>query len=123
MDNYDLIDKLYQQMKENKNLVGTFEKADSEIIWSLYDKFTVIITYDYIGIQNKLFGIIPNCITHWHPYEDDIYDDICSLGTKGNVTVIHSTPLCTGIIYSGPAENCKIKRKWLFGRYYYLYAR
>lgn len=123
MDNTDYIDSLYQQMKSNGNLAGSYHKTDSEtIVWDLFNDLTVIIGREYIGIDRKALKCTPCTLIHWHPEEDDMLDAICSLGTKGNVTVIHKTPLATGVVYCGPKEKCEYKRKWLFGRYFYLFA-
>ncbi len=123
MDNTSFIDSLYIQMKNNNNLAGTFEKiGNGTIMWHLFDGFTVTICQEYIGFDRKLFGFVQDSFTHWHPEDNEIYDDICDIGTKGNVTVIHKSFLGESILYHGPKDNCKYKRKWLFGRYYYFYA-
>jgi len=59
---------------------------------------------------------------HWHPSDDEIYYDVCAIGRKGNVTVIHKSFLSESVLYSGSTTDCKYKRKGLFGRYYYLHA-
>lgn len=120
------IQELYNLMVENKNLCGTFELADNIIHWNLFKGFLITISKDYpdfyIGIDKKIFGKFYDSFTHWHPSDYEIYSDICKIGTKGNVTVIHKSFLGESILYSGSTTDCKYKRKWLFGRYYYLHA-
>ena len=114
---------LFEKMCSNHELCGKFELKKNVIVWNLCDGYIITIAQDYLDISNKLFGRIENSLHHWHPDDDDMYDDICKLGTSGNVTVIHTTILYSEVVYSGPENMCKIKRKWLFGRYYYLYAK
>jgi len=120
------IHELYNLMVENKNLCGTFELTDNIIHWNLFEGFLITISKDYIdfyiGIDKKIFDKFYDSFTHWHPPSDEIYSDICKIGTKGNVTVIHKSILGEAILYSGSTTDCKYKRKWLFGRYYYLHA-
>ena len=114
---------LFKKMCLNHDLCGKFELMNNAIIWNLCDDYIITISQDYLAISNKLFGRLENLLHHWHPDDDEMYDDICKLGTSGNVTVIHKTILHSAIVYSGPENECRIKRKWLFGRYHYLYAR
>ena len=113
---------IFEKMCSNHDLCGKYELAGNAIEWELNEGFIISIARDYIGISKKLFGKIENPLTHWHPDDDDLYDDICRLGTRGNITVIHTTILYSGVTYSGPETGCRIKRKWLLGRYYYLRA-
>ena len=117
--------EIFEQMKANPELAGSFEETDLGIIWRLFDGYIVQIARGYIGIEavDRLFpGWIPHPVTHWHPDDEDLYRDIRNLGTKGNVTVIHRSLFFDGVVYSGPRERCTCKRKWFFGRYIYLYA-
>lgn len=116
------IQELYNLMVENRNLCGAFELTDNIIHWHLFKDFLITIGVDYIGIDKLIFGKFYDPFTHWHPSDDEIYSDICKIGTKGNVTVIFKNFLGVSILYSGPASECKYKRKWLLGRYYYLKA-
>ena len=117
------IRELFNKMKSNPNLAGSFVLLSNGIEWRLFDKYVVLIGISYIGIEKILFGKFTDSLTHWHPDEEEIYDDICRLGTKGNVTVIHKNLFGETVLYSGPATDCKYKRKWLFGKYIYLYAK
>ncbi len=123
-DSISAVQKLYQLMTDNKNLSGSFELVSEDLIcWDLFDGFTIFISEDDIGIERLLFKKTPVEFTHWHPTDDEIYNDICNMGTKGNVTVIYKSILGESILYSGSKNECKYKRKWLFGKYYYLYTK
>lgn len=122
-ENDSFISMIFEKMRSNLDLCGKYELTDNTIEWELNDGFIISIARDYFGISKKLFGKIEKPLTHWHPDDDDLYDDICRLGTRGNITVIHTTILSSGVIYSGSETECRIKRKWLFGRYYYLRAK
>lgn len=60
-------------------------------------------------------------ITHWHPDEFEIYDDICKIGEKGNVLIIKTFLGSAYILYMGPKEKCnfKINKKSLYKIYYF----
>ena len=115
--------ELFKKMKSNPDLAGYFELLPEGIEWRLFDKYIVSIGNEYIGIDRILFGKLTDSLIHWHPDEEDVYNDICCLGTKGNVTVIYKNFIVTSVLYSGPAADCKYKRRWLFGKYIYLYAK
>ena len=118
-----LIPEVYDYMNTH-NLVGEFylcrkNNCDS-IFWNL-SGYMIDISQEYIGIE-KSIGRLPMQITHWHPDDEDIFEDILKIGTKGNVTVIHSNIFGSSVLYSGLKKGCPYKRKWLFGKYHYIYA-
>lgn len=123
------IEELYNKLINNKDLCGEFElSTDDSIIYNVFEYYEVRIAESLkefnIDIYKKANAPwhLETYLTHWHPSDDEVYDDICKLGTKGNVTVIHKTPLYEALLYSGAKDGCKYKRTWLFGKYYYLYA-
>ena len=120
--NKELLRDIFGRMRANPELAGAFEKTDAGISWRLFDGYMVGIDAGYIGIDRVFPGGIRYPITHWHPEDEDLYRDICRLGTKGNVTVIHKSILSDGVVYSGPRDQCRYRRKQLFGRYITLYA-
>ena len=115
-------ENLYEQMT-HKQLVGHFFLDKGWIYWHISD-YVITIGQDYIGIGKRATNSSLQLfdITHWHPEDDEILDDICLIGTKGNVTVVHDGLLVKTVLYSGPRDACPVKRKWLFGKYYYIYA-
>lgn len=119
------IRSIYCRMQQNDALAGHFELADGEIRWDLFPGYNVIISEDLdycIAIEYRLFGKLPDEITHWHPEADAIDSEICKLGTKGYVTVLRKSIWGTAVLYQGPKELCPYHRKWLLGRYLYLCA-
>ena len=114
---------LYEMMLNNEKLGGQFELLDNEIIvWNFED-----VRFE-ISIDNRdgLFRIINNNklkleITHWHPDNYDIYDDVCKIGEKGNVLVVKTFLGSSYIAYMGPKEKCTIKvnKIGLFKIYYF----
>ena len=114
---------LYEMMLNNEKLGGQFEFLDNEIIvWNFED-----VRFE-ISIDNKdgLFRIINNKklkleITHWHPDNYDIYDDVCKIGEKGNVLVVKTFLGSSYIAYMGPKEKCTIKanKVGLYKIYYF----
>ena len=113
--------KLFDRMKGQK-LTGTltFQEYGVPICWRISD-YKIEIGQDYIGISKKVWGIFFP-ITHWHPVDGEIFEEICSIGTRGNVTVIHNGWFAQSVLYMGSREDCPYKRKWLFGKYHYIYA-
>lgn len=124
----DIIYVVYHKMINNPDLAGSFEIVNGLIHWDLFDQYKVVIGPNYIGIDKYIVGKIIIYNFHWHPEDEDLYSDVCKLGSKGNVTVIHqsiggSIGMDGGaLIYSGPRSMCPITRRWFFGRYIYLYA-
>ena len=87
--------------------------VDNEIIVWTFDDVIYEISMDgregYFNVlKNNKFKLE---ITHWHPDEYEIYDDICKIGEKGNVLVIKRLLGGAQISYMGPKEKCTIKRK------------
>lgn len=120
------IQDLYNMIKENKALCGEFELVDHTIFWSIGEVYLIVVTQDideyHIEVSKRTFGKIYNPLTHWHPSYYEVYSDICAIGTRGNVTVIHTSWICSSVLYSGPVSGCRYTRKWFFGRYHYIYA-
>lgn len=113
--------KLYDKMKK-QNLVGklTFQEEDASIRWMI-PGYQIEIGQECIEVSRKKGGFfIP--IIHWHPDDEEILNEICNIGTKGNVTVIHDGWLVKSVLYIESKNDCPYKRKWLFGRYHYIYA-
>lgn len=123
--------ELYEMMLQTPNLCGTFELTDDgeEIMWHLYENILIEIGVDpqacFFGVSKWSFGKIKSGITHWHPTIFEIYDDVCSVGKRGNVMVLRSTASSGTLMYSGSKEDCPYApdKKYLFGKYYYLEAK
>ena len=122
----DILHLVYQKMLRNSNLAGSYKEADGHIVWQLFRGYTVDIASDYISINRIVSSKAAQSIHHWHPDDEVLYDEICRLGTRGNVTVIHlfgpGGMLGSSLVYSGPRRACPTKRKWFLGKYIYLLA-
>ena len=57
-------------------------------------------------------------LTHWHPDGEDIYDDLYSLGKKGNILVLKKDLLGVGVFYIGDPDKYPFpkKQKWHRGK-------
>ena len=121
----NVLSSLYEKMKNNPDLAGRFRLVSDELIeWDLFEGYHVTIWEDYIGIiRFPRAWYRSDLLIHWHPANEELYDEICRLGTKGNVTVVHKSWIGMSIPYSGPAKDCPVGRKWLFGKYLYLYHK
>ena len=106
--------KLFAGMKE-RNLVGelTFQDHGVLICWRISD-YKIEIGREYIGVSKKM-GSFFLPIMHWHPDDEEIFEVLCNIGTKGNVTVIHNGWFEKSILYIGSKKDCPYQRKRLFG--------
>ncbi len=121
--------ELYDLLMQTPELCGQFTLvSDHEIKWDIYEDFSVSIGVNKvdacIALDKMLFGRIPNHFTHWHPDPEDIYDEICAIGTRGHVLVIRKFLLGEMVLYMGPEADCPYSpnKKWRWGRIYYLRA-
>ena len=118
--------ELYDLMAATEDLCGTYEVADDTVFWNLGDEFSVQINVDgereecICSIHRKTWEI-----THWHPSIYEIYDEVCKMGTRGNVMVVRTFIGGASIPYMGPKADCPYpeKRKWSLGKYFYLEAK
>ncbi len=118
---------LYEMMRKNEKLGGKFELKDDEqlIVWTFED---VIYEIEINKIEG-FFGVLKNNksrseITHWHPDCNEIYDDICNIGEKGNLLIIESCLGSSRILYIGKVENCTYnRRKKHLGKIYYFESK
>ena len=126
MDEHRIAHEVYIKVLHNPNLDGSFKEADGYIVWQLFQGYMLDIASEHISINKITLGNVAESIYHWHPNDEDLYDEVCRLGTRGNVTVIHlygpGGMLGSSLVYCGPKSDCPIKRKWLFGKYIYLYT-
>ncbi len=115
---------LYEMMLKNKKLGGSFELVGDDLILWTFDQFYYEISIsedDGYFVVNKTKR---RQITHWHPSEAEIYDEICNVGEKGNVLVIRSFFGIESVLYMGPMEKCKIRKKGVhLGKLYFLESK
>ena len=88
-------------------------ELDGEIlIWKLYKNAYVRA---YCDSYDTCIDIISNSIlvgslTHWHPDEDDMFDELYSLGKKGNILVIQNSLLLKGVFYKGAPNEYRFDK-------------
>lgn len=117
--------QLYEMMLKNSNLGGTIELKDDSIIWT-FDK---VFYYIFLDSDNGIIEILKNnklksSITHWHPDNYEIYEDICNIGERGNVIVIKTFLGSATILYMGPIEKCPYqKNKKHFAKFYFFESK
>lgn len=123
-------EELYGMMLETPDLCGRFEldKSAGSITWNLSENIVIEIGVDppecYIGINKSHGGKVGGEIMHLHPSVFEIYDEICKIGKRGNVTVLRASPVGSALLYAGREDVCPYPRekKLLLGKYYYLEA-
>lgn len=124
-------EELYGMMLETPDLCGRFEldKSAGSITWNLSENIVIEIGVGtpecYIGVNKSHGGKVGGEITHLHPSVFEIYDEICKIGRRGNVTVLRASPVGSALLYAGRKDVCPYPRekKLLLGKYYYLEAR
>ena len=121
--------ELYEKMCNTPDLCGTFELEGETILWNLFEGYNIQISVDprdnYFNIEKKSIGNLADQITHWHPEADEIYEEVCNIGLKGNVLVIRKNLFCTSVLYMGKEENCPYssKKNWSWGKILYLKSK
>lgn len=121
---------LYGMMRDTPDLCGEFELTeDGEgIRWRIREDIQITLGVDpndcYMSVERLLFGKIESGITHRHPTEYEIYDEVCKIGKRGNVLVLRARAGSGAVLYSGSKDECPYKpdKKVLFGKYYYIEA-
>ena len=122
---------LYDMMQKTPDLCGEFDLTEDRqgIRWRIREDIQITLGVDlrdcYIGVDKLLFGKIESGITHWHPTEYEIYDEVCEIGRRGHVLVLRTRAGSGAVLYSGSCDECPYKpdQKVLFGKYYYIEAK
>ncbi|MBQ7296209.1 MAG: hypothetical protein IJW86_08490 [Clostridia bacterium] len=93
------------------------------MIWKLYKNVYVRAYCDSYDICIDIISnsMLIGSIAHWHPDEDDIFNELYSLGKKGNILVLRRF-LTSGVFYMGEPDkyNFNQKKKWHWGKLIYL---
>jgi len=115
---------LYEKMLNTPDLAGKFELIGETLFWDLFDGFSVEIALTendtYLSIASPREELI-----HWHPFAEDIYEEVCRMGTKGNVTLIRKNFFLVSLLYMGKAKDCPYppNKTRAFGKLYRLTAK
>ena len=114
---------LLEKLQQNPDLCGSFTIDSHGLIrWDLYKEHSFHIDVrngdGYLHLFNR---VKTHCSTaHWHPDPDDMYDELCKIGTRGHIIVVQFNHIGSlwgsRVIYVGPESNCpkRAKRKRLF---------
>ena len=116
---------LTERLKQTPGLCGTFSIESHGLIrWDLYEEHSYLIDVrggdGYIDLFNRKHP--HDSITHWHPDPDDMYEELCNIGTPGHIIVVrylHIGPLFgASVQYIGPESECpkRVKRTGLFSK-------
>lgn len=122
----DLYDKLIQMPD-----LHSIPELDGEILsWKLYKNAYVRAYCDSYDTCIEINCTSLSCpSTHWHPDEEDMFDELYSLGKKGNILVLKKSLLGTSTFYSGPYESFPLEdrmslhfdqKKWDRGQLIYF---
>jgi len=125
MRNTKTTKELYEQLLEMSDLYSAPELDGEILIWKLYKNAYVRAYCDSYDTCIEIISTSFACpSTHWHPDEDDMFNELYLLGKKGNILVLKSflMGMGTGVFYLGePEKYCfNKKRKWHWGKLSYL---
>lgn len=127
MRNKKTTKELYEQLISMQNLHSEPELNGDVLTWKLFSNAYVRAycnSYDTcieITINNDILGFS----THWHPDEEDMFDELYSLGKKGNILVLKKYLfgiLGVGVFYIGEPDKYRFSKnkKWHWGKLIYL---
>lgn len=113
MRNSKTTKELYEQLIQMSDLHSFPELEGEIIIWKLYKNAYVRAYCDSYDtcidiISNKFMG---GPLTHWHPDEGDMFDELYSLGKKGNILVLKRHLLGVGVFYIGKPDKYRFPKK------------
>ena len=124
MRNSKATKEFYEKLLEMPDLHSKPELDGEILIWNLYKNAYVLA---YCDSYDTCIDIISNStligsLTHWHPDEDDMFDELYSLGKKGNILVIQNSLLFKGVFYKGSPNEYRFdkNKKWHWGKLTYL---
>jgi len=120
MRNAKTTKEIYEALIQKPDLHSIPEMDGDILIWQLYKDAYVWANcnrYDtYIEIVST--SLRNDCSMHWHPDEDEMLDELYTMGKKGNILVIKKTLFTTKIFYMGEPEQYPLsdKSEWHFGK-------
>ncbi len=123
MRNTKTTKELYEKLLEMPDLHSTPELDGDIIIWNLYKNAYIRAYCDSYDTCIDIIGTSALCLsTHWHPDENNMFDELYSLGKKGNILVLKKYLLGLGVFYIGDPNRYHFnkKKKWHWGKLIYL---
>ena len=130
MRNTKTTQELYEKLLTMPDLHSIPVLEGEQLFWPLYKQGFVRAycdSYDTCIEINSTSAFAPS--THWHPDEEDMFDELYALGKRGNILVLKKTLLGTSVFYSGPSEDYSPskrreidfgRKKWEVGRLVYF---
>ncbi len=122
--------ELYDMMIQTPDLCGKFELVDDGyIVWDLFENVWIQMDVSpqdgYLGFIESAHGKSGKEIFHMHPDMFEIYEQVCDVGTRGNVTVLRTSFVSAEMLYAGRKDMCPYSpnKKFLLHKFYYLEAR
>ena len=117
---------LYERLLAMPDLHSKPELDGEILFWKLYKNAYVRAYCDSYDtcieiISNSVFD---GSLVHWHPDEEDMLNDLYSLGKKGNMCVIKKTLLGFSVFYMGNPSQYPLsdRRSWDFGKKKYEFG-
>lgn len=116
--------ELYEMLIRTDGLHSLPQIENDVITWDLYKDVYVeasITEFDIIidiVHKNAFYG----SLTHYHPDDEEIYDDLRTMGEKGNILVIRKSLAGAEVYYIGKPEKYRFSptKKRHFGKLIYL---
>ena len=115
--------ELYKELCKMPDLHSLPELDGEIMIWKLYSNAYIRAYCDSYDTCIEIVSTSLRCPSmHWHPDEDDMLDELYSLGKKRNVLVLRRFLMGTGIFYLGEPEKYRFNKnkKWHFGKLFYF---
>jgi len=111
---------LYNALSCRTDLHSIPEIHENELIWHLYKNAYVRAYCDSYDacieiISTEYFN---NNLIHWHPDECEMFEELYSLGKKGNMLVLKKSLFGTSVFFNGSLEVYPFsdKREFYVGR-------
>ena len=120
--------ELYKSLIQMPDLHSIPELDGEFLVWKLYKNAYVRAYCDSCDTFVEIISTsaaFPS--THWHPNEDNMFDQLYLLGKKGNILVLKHSSLavdmvCADIFYVGNPDQYRFNKnkKWHWGKLTYL---
>lgn len=124
MKNKKTTKEIYVRLISMQDLHSLPELNGDILIWKLFSNAYIRA---YCDSFDTCIDIISNDVAigsliHWHPDEEDIFDELYSLGKKGNILVLKKHLLGVRVFYIGPSDKYRSSKskKWHCGKLIYL---
>ena len=123
--------ELYDASIRNPDLQSLPKLFDNSLIWHLYKNAYVHACCNGADSFIEIFGGdgFTGSLIRQRLDEDEMLNELYTLGKKGNMLVLKKSLLGTSVFYSGPSENFPLiertplhfgKKKWDGGQLVYL---